>query len=659
MTGRNSPRSRSFSIGTDDELLASIAGLGLLPDDSLQAEGLRELILPALRADYTLAASHEVAADARISAPLTVLGGKDDPLVDAASLGAWRTRSEGPFAVQLFDGGHFYTETARSELLITLAGIAARSLDALPPSLMIGPQEDYPLGACLHDLFRAQAKATPDALALFEPGRQLTFADLDRTSDLLARRLLSLGCGPDRMVAILMDTSGDFVIAYLAILKAGGAYLPVPPVTPDRTIGEILDSVRPVAVVTRPSLEGRLPRPWRAAERCIVIGTGEDIAAGPLPALDTVVEKPGPDSLAYCVMTSGTTGKPKGIACPHKGAVNSYWWQFEHLPYGEDEREACNVFFVWEVLRPLLMGRPAYIIPDDVIFDPRRLIDFLETHAITRVLFTPSLFEQVLNVGGEGLAQRLAALRMVILNGEVVSAALAERARALLPHAALVNDYSISECHDVATGTIGDGLPAPGSRTIPAGRIMANVRVYILDENLAPVPWGVPGEVYVAGPTLARGYLGLPEMTAERFLPDPFQAGDARMFRTGDIGRALPDGQLEIRGRSHFMIKLRGYSVVPSAVEAAISTYPAVGAVAAVPVNDPQTGQPVSLAAYVVGRDGPFDTAGMTALRAHLKERLPAYAIPAHIIPLPELPIQASTGKIDRKRLPPAEGASG
>ncbi len=633
--------SKALSMASDEELLASIAGLGLLPADAVQSEGLRDVMLPPLRADYALAERHELAGDARIAAPLTVLGGRQDPIAGPDDLEGWRGRTEAEFGVRLFDGGHFYTEAARSELLETVADIAGRALAALPPSLMIGASEDYPLGTCLHELFRLQAKATPNALALFGLDRQLTFSEIGRESDVLARKLVALGCGVDRMAAILMETSADFAVACLAILKAGGAYLPIPTVTPDRVIGEILDSVGPVAVVTRPALVSRLPGGWRGKGRCIALGEGwcERIAARALPALDSTREQPGPDSLAYCVMTSGTTGKPKGIVCPHKGAVNSYWWRFRHLPYGEGEREACNVFFVWEVLRPLLMGRAAYVIPDDVIFDPRRLVSFLETHAITRVLFTPSLFEQVLNAGGPRLAERLAGLRMVILNGEVVSAALAARARALLPGVALVNDYSISECHDVATSRIGEGQPVPGSRTLPAGKVMANVRVYILGESLAPVPWGVPGEVYVAGPTLARGYLNLPEMTQERFIPDPFQGGNARMFRTGDVGRALPDGQLELRGRSQFMIKLRGYSVVPSAVEASIAAFPPIGAAAVVPIGDPETGQPVSLAAYIVGRNGLMDASSIASLRAHLKERLPAYAIPAHLIAMAELPI--------------------
>lgn len=640
---------------SDEALMASIAALGLLPPEVLRTPGLAEVLLPPVRADFRIAERYRPSKEARLAAPLTVLGGTDDAIVAVTDLDAWRRRTSGDFQVRTFPGGHFFTETARTDMLAAITSATEKALVALAPSVLLGAAEDYPLDSCLHELFRRQARRTPDAPALDGLDRKLDFAALDAESDLLARALIARGCGVDRMVAILMETSVDFVVAYLAILKAGGAYLPIPPVTPDRGIADILASVEPVAIVTRPSMMDRLPEQWRGRDRCVAISVGGagQLEASALPSLSDVMQQPGPTSLAYCVMTSGTTGKPKGIICPHQGAVNSYWWRYLHLPYGAGEREACNVFFVWEVLRPLLQGRPAYIIPDDVIFDPRRLVQYLEDHGITRVLFTPSLFEQVLNTCGEGLALRLRALRMVILNGEVVSVSLAQRARALLPHVVLVNDYSISECHDVTTSRIGEGKPSPGARTLPAGRVMGNVRVYVLDDDLRPVPWGVPGEVYVAGPTLARGYLDLPGETAARFLPDPIQGGDVRMFRTGDIGRALPDGQLEIRGRARFMVKLRGYSVVPSAVEAAITSHPAIGAAVVTTVDDPVTGQPDSLAAYVTGRDGEPTAADVANLRAHLKERLPAYAIPAHVVPLAALPIQATTGKVDRKRLPP------
>lgn len=642
------------SEACDEELIAGIVELGLLPAGTLEPPELRDLVLQPLRADFRLAESYSIGAGVRLACPLTAIGGDADPTLPTDKLAAWSDRTSVQFSSRTFEGGHFYTETAREDLLAFIADLVAVSLDRLPPSVMLGAHEEYPLGTCLHELFRAQARATPDTVALVDMDRQLTFAELDAESDALSPALVERGCGVDRMAAILMETSADYVVAMLGILKAGGAYLPIPVHTPDKAIADILDTVRPMVVITRPALRSRLPAVWHDPQRCITLDRGHlDVSPEPGKVLSGACSgDPTPLSLAYCVMTSGTTGKPKGIVCPHQGAVNSYWWRFVHLPYGNHEREACNVFFIWEVLRPLLRGRPAYIIPDDVIFDPRRLVDFLARNEITRVLFTPSLLEQVLNAVGDGIAARLPALRIMILNGEVVSLKLAERFRAVLPHVALVNDYSISECHDVSTGLIGDNRPSPASRTFPAGRVMANVRVYVLDDAMQPVPWGVPGEVYVAGPTLARGYLGLPEETAARFLPDPIAGGDERMFRTGDIGRTLPDGRLEIRGRSKFMVKLRGYTVVPSAVEAEIAAFHAVGAVAVVPVDDPETGQPESLAAYVAGREGLLHDGEIAELRAHLKERLQAYAIPAHIVPVIALPIQATTGKVDRKQLP-------
>jgi amino acid adenylation domain-containing protein len=657
-----------MSAWSDDALIGEIGALGLLPTEALAQAGLADIVLPPLRADFRLAERYQPDASARIDAPLTAMGGADDPIVDADRLDQWRVRTTADFDSVVLPGGHCYTEQSKKDLLDQISVRAERALAALPPSIVIGAIENYPLDTCLHEHFRRQARSTPDATALVGVGGALTFAALDSASDALAQRLVARGCGVDRMVAIVLETSVEFVVAYLAILKAGGAYLPIPLVTPDAAIADILETVRPVSVVTRRSLEMRLPAGWRTDKTGIAIDVDSDSntatcgytdsASGTtehLPPLDDPERPlPGPDSLAYCVMTSGTTGRPKGIVCPHKGAVNSYWWRIKHLPYGGDEREACNVFFVWEVLRPLLQGRPAYVIPDDVIFDPRRLIDYLEQNRITRVLFTPSLFEQVLNAAGPDIGRRLSALRMVILNGEVVSLALSDRAAKVLPRVALVNDYSISECHDVTTSRLGDPARVPGCRTLPAGSVMANVRVYILGDDLSPMPWGVPGEVYVAGPTLARGYLDLPEETALRFVPDPFQGdgGSERMFRTGDIGRLLPDGRLELRGRAKFMVKLRGYSVVPSAIEAVITAHPAIGAATVVTVDDRATGQPVALAAYVVGRQGLPRSDELDNLGRHLKERLPAYAIPAHIVPLAALPIQASTGKVDRRALP-------
>lgn len=638
----------------DDALYSMLNKFGLLPPEVLEVGELRALMLSAVRNDFRMCETHSVPPDAALNAPLTAIGGSDDDLVDQNQLAAWQVHTRSRFSLSMFPGGHFFTETASTEVLKLLSQTVQAELDALPKSLIIGATEAYPVETCLHELFRNAAAKTPQATALVGTDRDLTFGDLDRESDLLARELVRLGVSVDRLVAIFLETSVDFVVAYLAALKAGSAYLPIPLTTPAGRIGEIVQKAGPYAIVTRGSLAERFPQSLRSDARVVRLDHGwqDRLSRAGLPQLSDVLEKPGPDSLAYCVMSSGTTGEPKGILCPHRGAVNSYWWRFVHLPYGDAEREACNVFFVWEVLRPLLQGRPAYVIPDEVIFDPKRLIAFLEQHEITRVLFTASLFEQVLGAVATLPGVPLRSLRMVILNGEVVTRALRDRARVLLPHVCLINDYSISECHDITTSDLNDANAPATGHYMPAGHVMANVRVYILDEARALVPRGVTGEIYVAGPTLARGYLGLPDETAVRFLPDPFQGGDARMFRTGDVGRQLPCGQIEIKGRTQFMVKLRGYTIVPSAVVADINAHPDVAASVVVTIDNPETGQPDRLAAYVTTRTGAPDEAFFRDLRSFLKLRLPAYAIPADWVGLNELPLSASTGKVDAKSLP-------
>lgn len=655
----NKPPSDLHQASDDDlsaylnELGGEAANLG----DSADPE-LRAMILASVRADFALVEHRAAASAVKLAASMSVLGGASDNAAPPEELMGWNALSSGRCNQRTFAGGHFYTQTACRELLDSIAETLRADLDDLPKSLMFGPRAAAPLDLPLHQLFRAQAQETPNAVALIGQDRHLTFAELDADSDRLACRLLAQGGGLDRLVAILMETCIDYVIAYLAALKTGGGYLPIPTATPPDAIADMLEAAGPVAVVTSPGQVDRLPPDWQSSDRCTVLSHDwqkqlDSLATSALAAAG----RPGPDNVAYCVMTSGTTGRPKGILCPHRGAVNSYWWRYRHLPYGNGEIEACNVFFVWEVLRPLLQGRPACVVPDDVIFDPRRLVAFLADNSITRVLLTPSLLEQVLTASGGDLQRRLPCLKTVLLNGEVVSSALVETFRATLPRVNLVNDYSISECHDVSHIDLSEVSGFSG-RHAPVGRPMDNVNVYVLDGNLLPVPVGERGEVYVGGDNIAVGYLAAPEETEKRFLPDPF-AADAgpgrqpgRMFRTGDVGRILPDGNLQILGRAHFMVKLRGYSVVPSAIEAEIRSDPACGAALVVSVNDEATGQPDRLIAYVAGAAGAPTPREIDSLRSRLKERLPAYAIPARIVPIPSLPIDPATGKVDRRALP-------
>lgn len=643
----------------DDELLSFLGEIGQNAFSPEMPAELQQMVLSAVRADFELAATHRAALNPQLGVPVSLFGGEEDRSVPAQALAGWRDYVSQPPAMRLFPGGHFYTESNGRELTGAIAQTLEAELASQPKSILFGEREAFPLETCLHELFREQVGRTPTKTALVDTdGREMTYAELDRQFDLLARRCLAMGSGPDKLVAILMETSADFVVAYLGILKSGGAYLPIPVATPEAGIADILEFTQPVGVIASPSQSARLPEEWREEDRLIVMQAGwqDELASRPQGCFETA-PRPTADNLAYCVMTSGTTGKPKGIICPHRGAVNSYWWRYRHLPYTGDEKEACNVFFVWEVLRPLLQGRTAQVIPDDVIFDPRRLIDFLAERGSTRVLFTPSLLDQVLVAGGPGLVGRLPELRTVILNGEVATSALAERFKQVLPNVALVNDYSISECHDVATLCVTPQVASGPSRYLPVGVPMSNVNIYILDEDLNPVPWGAPGEIYVGGESIARGYLKQPELTATRFVEDPFACGTtdgrpSRMFRTGDVGRITSGGLVEISGRSQFMVKLRGYSVVPAAIEAEIRSAKGISAALVTTVLDPETSQPDHLVAYVAGTNGKPTPADIAALRRHLKARIPQYAIPAVFEPLDALPIDSRTGKVDRRKLP-------
>lgn len=648
----------------EDELVDVVRRLGLVPDEALADPELLGLVLPPLRADFALSETYRLpdGRAGRLPVPVTACGATDDDLLTTEDLAAWAETTSEAFSTRIFEGDHFYTVPHLQEVATLVVEAVEEDLRRRPPSVVEGPVVDYPRDATLHELFRAQAARTPDEVALVDGESSWTFAQLDASSDLLARQLQAKGVVVDAFTGIHLPTSADLVLVYLAALKAGGAYQPVDPSLPPALLADVLHATSPAAIVTSPVGAGDLPAEWHERGAVIVLdeawearAEAEGVAVLDDPSSGR--ELPGPESLAYCVTSSGTTGEPKVIICPHRGAVNSYTWRFRHLPYGEDEREACNVFFVWEVLRPMLQGRPAHVIPDEVIFDPPRLVDQLSRERITRVLFTPSLLDQVLATPGLDLAAALPELRIVYLNGEVVPTALVQRFRRALPHVRLVNDYSISETHDVCTTDLTDLDPAIAPRYAPVGVPMDNVRFCVLDAEQRPVPQGLEGEIYVGGDSLARGYLGRPDLTAERFVPDPLRDDGSLLFRTGDAGRIRDDGGLEIHGRLAFMVKLRGYSVVPAAVESVLRGHDDVAAAAITTLDDEETGSPEHLVAYVVPSSGHVltDAAAyedlVRRLREHLKARVAHYAVPSFLVLLDALPL-AGTGKLNRRALP-------
>ena len=509
---------------------------------------------------------------------------------------------------------------------------------------------------CLHEIFEEQTRRTPDALALMDGDDSLTYAELDHRAGMLAARLRNVGVGPDELVGVYMERCSEYVISCLAALKAGGAYLTLELAYPPSLLEGVIADAEPRIVLTKDRYAERLPD---GLQRLNLDGAWDDgmtDVTGWSPPVDQ-------ECLAFVSYSSGTTGKPKGIANSHRAAVRSYLWRFGISDYGPGDRVGCNVFFIWEMLRPLLRGAATVVIPDDVIYDPAALTRFLEEYGITEVLMTPSLLESMLNVSGPDLPEKLSELRTLWLNGEVVTRTLARRAMSLLPEARLLNVYSCSETHEVAAGDLRELVENPLSTYSPVGRPMDPDRLYVLDEGGRPVPEGEAGELFVGGECLARGYVNLPEKTEESFPDDPFSPTDgARMYRTGDKARILPDGSLEILGRVDFMVKIRGYSVELGAVEAAIEKNLAV--TACVVVAEGAEGEDKRLVAYLVPASADDDderylgwsldprTGRGPDLRRRLKEHLPHYAIPSVFVELGSLPIQETSGKIDRKQLP-------
>ena len=506
---------------------------------------------------------------------------------------------------------------------------------------------------CLHELFERQAQETPDATAVVDANTTLTYAELDRRADVLAAHLRSVGVAPDAAVGVYMERCAEYVVAILAAMKAGGAYVPLELAYPASQLEDVLSDCEPSLVLTKDAHAGRLPD-WQESFRMDVDEPGT-------PDKDTAPQRVDRENLAFIPYSSGTTGKPKGIANPHRAPVLSYLWRYGISDYGVGDRVGCSVFFVWEVLRPLLRGGASYVIGDDVIYDPPALVRYLEEHRITEIQMTSSLTEAVLDWSGPDLAERLPDLKTIWVCGEVVTKTLARRLLQTLPHARSFNLYSIAETHEVAVTELGEAVDRPGSTYCPVGLPARPERLYILDDDLRRVPEGEPGEVVVGGDMLARGFVNLPEKTAERFVPDPFAGEDgARMYRTGDRGRILPDGHLEILGRADFRVRIRGYNVELGAVEAAIEENVAVRA--CVVVSEGDEGEDKRLVAYVVPEpkdDHRFsgwslnpETGRSKEIRGVLREVLPHYAVPAVYVALDALPIQATSGKVDRRRLP-------
>lgn len=499
----------------------------------------------------------------------------------------------------------------------------------------MSPTQDW-REATITDLFADQVRRRPHSTALRFRDEDMTYAQLDERADRLARRLRALGVGQESTVGVCLERSFEMVVALVAILKAGGAYLPVHPNEPAERFRYMLDQAGTRVLLTHGPVAGGLPK---LAVTVLNLDDEEPEGEDATP----VESGNRADSLAYICYTSGSTGQPKGVSVPHRGVVRLVR-DGDYADFGPDETflQLCQLTFdpaTFEIWGALCNGGRLVIHPPGTL-SLEELAETVEQEKVTTLWLTTGLFHRVV----EGHLDRLGGLRQLLAGGDVLSPAHINRVRSAFPELRLVNGYGPTEntcfttCHQVTE---------PVGGTVPIGRAVTDTRVYVLDEKLAPVPDGEWGLLYTAGGGLARGYLGRPGVTAERFLADPFHPGE-RMYAIGDVVRRGGDGVIEFRGRGDDQVKVGGYRVELGEIVAVLAGQAGVKEAVVIARDDLTPGEKV-LVAYAVPDDRHDNL--VPELRFALHHRLPRHMDPAAIVLMDEFPLTRN-GKIDRRALP-------
>jgi amino acid adenylation domain-containing protein len=557
------------------------------------------------------------------------------------------------YSTDLFDGttidrmhGHFET------LLEGFTANPQARLSDLP--LLTGPERQALLewnataaspdaDACLHEWIAAPVRRTPDTVAMVFEGAALSYGELAARAGLLARHLRRLGVGPEVTVGVCLERSLELVVGLLGVLEAGGAYLPLDSGYPRERLAHMLEDARPPVVLAAANTVAVLPP---HAGRTVLL-------EGPLPedASSPAGVRPTPQNLAYVIFTSGSTGRPKGVMVRHRSIVNRVLWTLREFPLTAEDRLLQKTPFsfdasIWEIFAPLWSGARLVMARPGGHQDSAYLAATIAAEGITVLQLVPSLLRVLLDEAGMAAS---ASLRRIFCGGEALPGDLVERCHERLP-AALTNLYGPTEVAiDAAFWRCERGAPAA---VIPIGRPIENARLYIVDARGELAPTGVPGELRVGGVGLARGYLGRPDLTAERFVPAFEVSGEssepgARLYRTGDLARHLPGGEIEYLGRIDHQVKIRGFRIELGEIEAALLADPGVSE-AVVIAREARPGD-LQLVAYVVAL-GEATAQAIPALRAGLAGRLPYYMLPAAFVFLAALP-RTPNGKVDRRAL--------
>jgi amino acid adenylation domain-containing protein len=537
-----------------------------------------------------------------------------------------------------------------------LSGVVAAPQSRLSEIALLGQQErqqllvewnnttaDYPREKCIHELVVEQAAKTPDAIAIVFEDEQLSYGELDRRSNRLAHYLRERGVGPEKLVGLCVERSLEMVVGLLGILKAGGAYLPLEPSYPQDRLAYMLADAAPAVLLTQQHLSSTVPAgdiPTFYLDAQWLELTKQPLA-NPTPIGC-------PDNLAYVIYTSGSTGQPKGVMVERRGLQNLMRWYLDDLTLTDRDAVLLVSSFNFDLTQknifgPLLVGGRLHLTAE--AFNPRALVRQIQRERITHINLSPSAFYALVDADSEA---QFGSLKRVVLGGEPIQAAKL----ALLPEPRpdFINSYGPTECSDVVGWhPLSRDLERYQAAPIPLGKPVPKLHLYILDAAGQPVPIGVAGEIFVGGEGVARGYLNRPDMTAERFVPDPFSGkSGTRMYKTGNLARYLPDGNIEYLGRNDDQVKIRGFRIELGEIEAKWAKHE--GVKEAVVMAREDVGGEKRLVAYYTAQD---ENAAPEAegLRAHLQKQLPEHMVPAAYVRLDTLPLTPN-GKLNRKALP-------
>jgi len=532
----------------------------------------------------------------------------------------------------------FAEPSAQCQALDTLCSVPADELQRLMQTFNQTEDRQSPTGSTLPALFEAQVRRTPLAIALQADDTSLDYQTLNAQANRLAHRLIALGVGPDARVAICVERGVSMMLALLGVLKAGGAYVPLDPGYPAERLRFMLEDSAPTVVLVHGATLGLF-----------------DAGSAPILDLDRdawqagSTENPhvpglGPGQLAYVMYTSGSTGTPKGVMIEHRGLCNLMHWGSQICPPqpGDALLQRAPFSFdgsVWELFWPLCAGLRLVLARPGGHRDPAYLVQLIQARNVTTMKFVPALLHQFLEEPG---VERCTSLTDIFCGGGELTLALLSSVRKRLPTVRVHNVYGPTEATvDSTAWTLPAHEPLPALAP-PIGRPIANTRLYVLDHHDRPVPLGAVGQLHIGGVGVARGYLGLPTLQAERFIASPFVEGD-RLYRTGDLVRYRADGELDFVGRNDFQVKLRGLRVELGEIEAALLAHPAIGQSVVLMREE-------RLVAYFTCRDA-NPVPALEVLRSHLLARMPEYMVPQAFVALAQLPLSPN-GKVDRQALP-------